>query len=197
MIGQDLALRDSISERLRQVDLLTPGWRLAMMGAAFGFVLALGWLAVVRGAQADQSKLAVGLAAREMTLSEGAAELEADYPRVQAALTATEAAFQTRLERVDDALPDLIDAIIGMADASGVTLESLQPGLEEPGEVFASIPLSIRASGQFPGIAGLLGDIAGAPRILTLHDFLISATAEDRLLLSAEIRAYRYLETAP
>jgi type IV pilus assembly protein PilO len=60
-------------------------------------------------------------------------------------------------------------------------------------EYYIEVPITISADGGYHDMGGFVSGVAGMPRIVTLHDFSITA-AKDKRTLSMKILAktYRY-----
>jgi len=94
---------------------------------------------------------------------------------------------------------DLLVDISQTGLASGLKFELFSPKVEVPKEFYAELPISIRVTGSYHQFGTFVSDVAALPRIVTLHDTLISPSAKsDELVMSVTAKTYRYLdEPAP
>ena len=58
--------------------------------------------------------------------------------------------------------------------ASGLEFELFKPEPEIPVEFYAELPIKIRVNGNFHQFGTFVSGVAALPRIVTLHDFVIS-----------------------
>ncbi|WP_110598933.1 type 4a pilus biogenesis protein PilO [Salinicola lusitanus] len=109
--------------------------------------------------------------------------------------------LQARMQRVlemlpsDAEVPALLDAISDAAREQQLDIDSLKlrPAVER--EFYIEQPFDIQVRGDFHQIASFLARVAAMPRIVTLHDFILTPV-EDRLRLSMLAKTYRYREDA-
>jgi len=65
---------------------------------------------------------------------------------------------------------------------------------EQAKEFYVELPIAIQASGSYHDLGAFISGMAGLPRIVTLHDFNISAPGGNANNLSMSIiaKTYRY-----
>jgi type IV pilus assembly protein PilO len=94
----------------------------------------------------------------------------------------------------DTEVPGLLEDITnkGLLNGLQITSIDLQPELAK--EFYVELPISIVASGSYHDLGAFISGMAGLPRIVTLHDFQISANKENSNNLDMKILAktYRY-----
>ncbi|HEC20351.1 MAG TPA: pilus assembly protein PilO [Gammaproteobacteria bacterium] len=95
---------------------------------------------------------------------------------------------------------DLLVDISRVGIISGLEFELFKPEAERPKEFYAELPINIRVKGGYHQFGNFASGTAALPRIVTLHDFVISSqnkknsNADDRLTMEATAKTYRYLE---
>jgi type IV pilus assembly protein PilO len=79
--------------------------------------------------------------------------------------------------------------------AAGLVEELFQPVGEMRKEFYAELPIRIRLVGSYHDLGKFVSDIAGLPRIVTLHDAAITKLADSEdLVLNVTAKTYRYLD---
>lgn len=87
--------------------------------------------------------------------------------------------------------------------AAGLEFELFKPEPEIPMEFYAELPIKIRVNGNYHQFGGFVSGIAALPRIVTLHDFVISQVKDAKskdskrkgaLIMEATAKTYRYLD---
>lgn len=109
--------------------------------------------------------------------------------------------LRARMDRVlemlpsDAEVPALLDAISDAAREQQLDIDSikLRPAVEQ--EFYYEQPFDIQVRGDFHAIAAFLAQVAGMPRIVTLHDFTLAPDGE-RLRLAMVAKTYRYRDEA-
>lgn len=86
--------------------------------------------------------------------------------------------------------------------ASGLEFELFKPEPEIPVEFYSELPIKVRVNGNFHQFGSFVSGVAALPRIVTLHDFVISQVKGDAgkgkrkgaLIMEATAKTYRYLD---
>lgn len=85
--------------------------------------------------------------------------------------------------------------------ASGLEFELFKPEPEIPVEFYSELPIKVRVNGNFHQFGNFVSGIAALPRIVTLHDFVISQAKDGgkgkhkgALMMEATAKTYRYLD---
>ncbi len=125
----------------------------------------------------------------------------ANYDAYKAQLSQIEQSFGTMLRQLPGKteIPSLIVDISQTGLAAGLQEKLFQPQAEIPKDFYAEKPIKIQLSGGYHEIANFVSGIAALPRIVTLHNIVItpeSADDYDRLNLEVTAQTYRYLEEA-
>ena len=94
----------------------------------------------------------------------------------------------------DTEVPGLLEDITNKGLLNGLRVASIDLKKEQAKEFYVELPIAIRASGSYHDLGAFISGMAGLPRIVTLHNFNISAkggNAND-LQMSIIAKTYRY-----
>ena len=96
----------------------------------------------------------------------------------------------------DTEVPGLLEDITNKGLLNGLTIASISLQTERAQEFYVELPIAIAASGSYHDLGAFISGMAGLPRIVTLHDFQLTADGENPNNLSMQILAktYRYKE---
>jgi type IV pilus assembly protein PilO len=90
-------------------------------------------------------------------------------------------------------VPGLLDDITFTGLGSGLELDSIQLQPERAQEFYIELPINIQATGSYHDFGAFVSGVASLSRIVTLHDFTISAgTNRNELSMRITARTYRY-----
>jgi type IV pilus assembly protein PilO len=137
--------------------------------------------------------------AKEVTLKKDfekkafqAANLEA-YRQQMAEMEESFGALVSQLPS-DTEVPGLLEDITNKGLLNGLAIASIDLQKEQAKEFYVELPISITASGSYHDLGAFVSGMAGLPRIVTLHDFQITANKENSNSLDMKILAktYRY-----
>ncbi|GAB5413988.1 MAG: type 4a pilus biogenesis protein PilO [Congregibacter sp.] len=94
----------------------------------------------------------------------------------------------------DTEVPGLLEDITNKGLLNGLEISSIDLQPEVAREFYVELPIAIVASGSYHDLGAFISGMAGLPRIVTLHDFVIRAGANPSQPLSMNITAktYRY-----
>ena len=94
----------------------------------------------------------------------------------------------------DTEVPGLLEDISSKGELNGLTIESIVLLDEVREEFYVELPIQINAVGSFHDLGAFISGMAGLPRIVTLHDFDITAPGAETNQLKMNILAktYRY-----
>lgn len=123
----------------------------------------------------------------------------ANYDAYKAQLAQMEQSFGTMLRQLpgETEIPSLIVDISQAGLAAGLQEKLFQPQAEIPKDFYAEKPIKIILSGGYHEIANFVSGVAALPRIVTLHNIIITpedAQRFDRLTLETTAKTYRYIE---
>jgi type IV pilus assembly protein PilO len=94
----------------------------------------------------------------------------------------------------DTEVPGLLEDITNKGVESGLEIKSIQLQAEQAKEFYIELPISIEVTGTYHDFGTFVSGIAALPRIVTLHDFKMTADPKTPGVLSMSIAAktYRY-----
>jgi type IV pilus assembly protein PilO len=121
----------------------------------------------------------------------------ANLEEYKAQLAEIESSFGTMLRQLPGKteVPSLLVDISQTGLAAGLKEELFQPVGEVRKEFYAELPIRIRLKGGYHALGEFVSEIAGLPRIVTLHDIEITREPKsDDLVLNVTAKTYRYLE---
>ncbi len=194
-------------EQLRTLDPRDVGrWPLAVRGffVMLIFVLcsAVAWYLfvwnddrpVLQKAEADELDLRSQFESKQQR----AANLEA----YKAQLGEMERSFGAMLRQLPGKteVPNLLVDISQTGLAAGLTEKLFQPAGEQSKGFYAELPIKIRLVGNYHEFGTFVSGIAALPRIVTLHDIVITPVSEnktgafDNLTMDVTAKTYRYIE---
>jgi type IV pilus assembly protein PilO len=137
--------------------------------------------------------------AKELTLKKDfekkafqAANLEA-YRQQMAEMQESFGALVSQLPS-DTEVPGLLEDITNKGLLNGLTIKSIDLQPEQAKEFYVELPISISATGSYHDLGAFISGMAGLPRIVTLHDFEITADQKNTNALDMKIiaKTYRY-----
>lgn len=89
-------------------------------------------------------------------------------------------------------VPGLVDDVTKTGVASGLEFSKLDLPAEEIQEFYVEIPMNLNVTGGYHDFGTFVSGVASLDRIVTLHDFSISARNDSFLDMSIVARTYRY-----
>jgi type IV pilus assembly protein PilO len=91
-------------------------------------------------------------------------------------------------------VPGLLEDITFTGLGSGLDFSSISPENEVAREFYIELPITISVSGSYHDFGAFVSGVASLDRIVTLHDFEIATTGDNRNELRMDItaRTYRY-----
>jgi len=94
----------------------------------------------------------------------------------------------------DTEVPGLLEDITNKGLLNGLEIATIDLQPEQAKEFYVELPIAIQASGSYHDLGAFISGMAGLPRIVTLHDFNISAPSgnANRLSMSITAKTYRY-----
>lgn len=80
--------------------------------------------------------------------------------------------------------------------AAGLEFELFQPESETPREFYAELPIKLRVTGTYHEFGEFVSGLAALPRIVTIHNVVITPRkgSGDPLVMTATAKTYRYLD---
>ena len=94
----------------------------------------------------------------------------------------------------DTEVPGLLEDITNKGLMNGLEINSIALQGEQAFEFYVELPIAITATGSYHDLGAFISGMAGLPRIVTLHDFSISAPSGNgnSLNMSITAKTYRY-----
>lgn len=91
-------------------------------------------------------------------------------------------------------VPGLLEDITNKGLLNGLDIAVIDLQGEKESEFYIELPIEIVASGSYHDLGAFISAMASLPRIVTLHDFQIDTSSDNRRFLDIEILAktYRY-----
>jgi len=194
----------NLVEELQSLDINDVGrwplaFRLGVIAIVFVVVLGLGiyWFIIQDKApqlsrvQQEEQELRVTF--------ENKQRKAANYDAYKAQLSQIEQSFGTMLRQLPGKteIPSLIVDISQSGLAAGLQEKLFVPLAEIPKDFYAEKPIKIRLTGGYHEIGNFVSGIAALPRIVTLHDIVITRENDeefDGLSIEVTAKTYRYLD---
>ena len=140
----------------------------------------------------------------EQTLKEqykGKYHVAANLELFKAQMAEAEGLFAKQLKSLPESheTPGLLDDITFVGTTSGLDFVKLNWQPEITKEIYVELPIDIEVVGTYHEFGNFVSEIAGLPRIVTLHDFdiEIAKMQGDNLNLKLQAKTYRYAEVSP
>ncbi len=194
----------NVLEELKTLDANDVGrwplpFRAAVIAIVFVAVIGFGIYWFIIG---DKGPLLERAEAEEQTLRttfESKQRKAANYDAYRAQLAQMEQSFGTMLRQLpgETEIPSLIVDISQTGLAAGLQEKLFQPQPEIQRDFYAEKPIKISLSGGYHEIANFVSGIAALPRIVTLHDIVITPDQREtfnRLTMEVTAKTYRYLD---
>jgi len=106
--------------------------------------------------------------------------------------------FATQLKSLPESheTPGLLDDITFVGTTSGLNFVNISWQPEINNEIYIELPIEIEVIGSYHDFGNFVSKIAGLPRIVTVHDFVIDMSKDNQsqLSLKLEAKTYRYRE---
>jgi type IV pilus assembly protein PilO len=150
-------------------------WVLAMV-----IVLILAYQFVLKGQQASldsETKKEASLRSEFEQKVQDAANLDA-YRAQMKEMADSFSALLLQLPK-DTEVPGLLDDISNNGQQSGLNFEAIDLQQEKKADFYIELPISIKVKGGYHDFGAFVSGVAGLPRIVTLHDFVIIPTSDE------------------
>ncbi len=194
----------NLVEELQSLDVNDVGrwpfvFRAAVIAIVFFAVVGIGvWMFIVQD-KAPQLANAELEEENLRTSFENKQRKAANYDAYRAQLRQMEQSFGTMLRQLpgETEIPSLIVDVSQTGLAAGLQEKLFQPQPEIPRDFYAEKPIKIVLTGGYHEIATFVSGVAALPRIVTLHDIIITPEDPnqfDQLSLEVTAKTYRYLE---
>lgn len=112
-------------------------------------------------------------------------------------LTELELRLETLIGQLptDTEVPGLLEDVTETGLGSGLTIENITLQPEIAHDYYVELPINVIATGGYHDFASFVSGVAGLPRIVTLHDFSITANNTSLLTLNISAKTYRYRDS--
>lgn len=124
--------------------------------------------------------------------------IAANLELFKAQMIEAESIFATQLRSLPNSheIPGLLDDITFIGTTSGLDFVKLNWQPEIVKEIYIELPIDIEVIGSYHQFGNFVSEIAGLPRIVTLHDFNIdiAQASNEMLRLKLQAKTYRYQE---
>jgi type IV pilus assembly protein PilO len=104
--------------------------------------------------------------------------------------------FETMRRQLPDSneIANLLVEITQAGLGRGLEFKLFQPGEARPVGFYAELPISIEVTGTYHQLAEFASDVAGFPRIVTLHDVSLTPVGKDSnlLVMKGMAKTYQY-----
>ena len=141
------------------------------------------------------------VSAEEETLKQQFASkyrIAANLELFKAQMIEAESIFANQLRSLPNSheIPGLLDDITFIGTTSGLDFVKLNWQPEIVKEIYIELPIDIEVIGSYHQFGNFVSEIAGLPRIVTLHDFKIDIAQQgtEVLRLKLQAKTYRYQE---
>ncbi len=194
----------NLVEELQSLDVNDVGrwplvFRVAVIAIVFLVVLGLGIYWFIIEDKAPQLSRAQDEEQELRVTFENKQRKAANYDAYKAQLAQIEQSFGTMLRQLPGKteIPSLIVDISQTGLAAGLQEKLFVPQAEVPRDFYAEKPIKIRLTGVYHEIGSFVSCIAALPRIVTLHDIVITPEKDqefDGLSMEVTAKTYRYLD---
>jgi type IV pilus assembly protein PilO len=90
-------------------------------------------------------------------------------------------------------IPGLLDDIGARGTESGLKINDVTIEEQKVAEYYIEVPIKINVDGGYHDIGGFVSGVAGMPRIVTLHDYVITKKKDSNILnMQILAKTYRY-----
>lgn len=103
--------------------------------------------------------------------------------------------FKSLLSRLPSKteVPGLLEDIGARGTESGLTINATTIEADKAAEYYIEVPLKINVDGGYHDMGGFISGVASMPRIVTLHDYVITKKKDSNVLnMQISAKTYRY-----
>ncbi|MFO1436206.1 MAG: type 4a pilus biogenesis protein PilO [Gammaproteobacteria bacterium] len=91
-------------------------------------------------------------------------------------------------------VPDLLQDISQTGLGAGLEFDVFKPSAEVPQEFYVELPIQIQVTGNYHQFGNFISGVAALQRIVTIHDVKIKPAADNKLVMNATAKTYRYMD---
>lgn len=88
--------------------------------------------------------------------------------------------------------PGMLDDVTFIATSAGLRISTIKWGSEVEKEFYTELPLYIDVTGSYHQLGQFVSEVAKLPRIVSLHEFVISKDPDAKLAFHIVAKTYRY-----
>lgn len=139
-----------------------------------------------------------GVKAKELTLRktfESRSFEAANLDAYRAQMEEMNGNFKSLLSRLPSKteVPGLLEDIGARGTESGLTINATTIEADKTAEYYIEVPLKINVDGGYHDMGGFISGVAAMPRIVTLHDYVITKKKDTGVLnMQIAAKTYRY-----
>lgn len=122
--------------------------------------------------------------------------MAANLPQYREQLETMQQQFSDLLTMLPTAteMPGLLDSITYLATDASLQIQSLNWKPEVKKEFYVEMPIEMKVSGGYHDFGAFSSGVAGLPRIVSLHDFVMSRGQDSPLVMTVTAKTYRFSE---
>ncbi|TCJ17236.1 pilus assembly protein PilO [Parasulfuritortus cantonensis] len=118
------------------------------------------------------------------------------YQAYKQRLADTEKALSALLKQLPNKseMDNLLSDVNQIGIGRGLEFDLFRPGNEQKADFYATLPVTIKVNGGYHDLGNFVSDIAKLPRVVTIHNIILTPNKSGRLVMEATVRTYRYLD---
>lgn len=184
-----MSLQESLEKFQNDLNNLDPenigGWPLPVKVLCWVMVTVAVVIASYQGVLKDEGLLLDTERQKEQTLRQDFEKKVQDAANIEAyrqQMVEMEANFSNLLNQLpkDTEVPGLLDDITNKGQDSGLNFSGIDLQQEKKAEFYVELPINIKVMGGYHDFGSFVSGVAGLPRIVTLHDFVIQSAELDK-----------------
>lgn len=133
--------------------------------------------------------------AEQEAIAQNLEAFKQEYQEMERALQTAMAQLPNKKE-----IPTLLENISNLGRESGLELPLFRPGLEQPKDFYAEVPIDIKLLGSFQNMLDFFFYVGALPRIVTVSDLVIEQAKKQQspnaLEATCKATTYKFLEEA-
>ncbi|MEW6442514.1 MAG: type 4a pilus biogenesis protein PilO [bacterium] len=133
--------------------------------------------------------------AEQEAIAQNLQTFKQEYERLESSLRAAMSQLPNKKE-----IPTLLENISNLGRESGLELPLFRPGLEQPKEFYAEVPIDIKLVGPFQNMLAFYYSVGELPRIVNITELTVERAKGDSsppvLEASCKALTYKFLEEA-
>ena len=91
-------------------------------------------------------------------------------------------------------MPSLLDDLTFVATDAGLKINSLDWNEPVPKDFYIEFPIKISVTGGYHEMGHMISSVANLPRIVSLHDFVMTKEPSGDLMMNIFAKTYRFRE---